>query len=184
MFVSKRKYKALQEKAGVLEEEIGLLKTQSREQFLALNEAQIRTESLSEQVRTLESRLADARQGESELGASLETCEQFLNKATKLAEQFERERDEAIREGAKLADELVELRKTPEIEGPWFRFFDGTERYVPGCVSVLPFRDDDTVLWGDLRNRFAISLGMVRSDQIIETTWQYVAPKASKRGKK
>lgn len=109
----------------------------------------------------------------------------LANEATELAERFERERDEAIREGAKLADELVGLRKAPEIEGMWLSRRSGEPIYVKGCVVLSAFSQVDGEIWLDARDSKDMSLGSYILSDIIATVPVYAHPAkstAKKRG--
>lgn len=98
------------------------------------------------------------------------------------AVNLSRQVEALIADGAKLADQLRELRKEPEIMAMRLTFTNGERRIISGCVDVQTYEDDDGAMWRTALNRYGASLGAFQNIVGIEPV--YAKPRPDKKAAK
>jgi len=96
-----------------------------------------------------------------ELGASLETLEGSVAETTGRANQLAQENEGLIAEGAKLADELAELRKAPEIKGVRVSIGEDPSFFIEGATEVRVIESGP--------REMLIGVGEKRGGKVFET---------------
>lgn len=104
------------------------------------------------------------------------TLHVLTNQAAEL-DRLKEDNESLVAEGAKLADELKELRKEPEIVGSWILFAGGKSLYWKGCVNLQSYLVDDGRAWLRAIDDNGRSLASYVADTVVGYVPEFAKPK-------
>lgn len=109
---------------------------------------------------------------------------QVYTAKSKEVDKMRGENEALITEGAKLADELKEIRKAPEIVGYVLKFRDGRQLYIKGCADLCDKFSGDDRLWLSAIDKHGHHLGAYVAEAVVSVVPRFAPAKSQPPTKK